>query len=100
MALVASGRSKVLAIEHGFHGRTAAAAAVTWNSGKWYGFPQRPFEVGFIPRDDVAAATAMIDDSVAAVIFEPVQGVAGAVDLISGFPPDPAREASARLALS
>ena len=56
--------------------------------GKWYGFPQCPFEVGFIPRDDVAAAAAMIDDSVAAVIFEPVQGVAGAVRPVSGFPPE------------
>jgi len=79
-------RSKVLAIEHGFHGRTAAAAAVTWKSGeRWYGFPRTPFEVGFIPRNDVEAARAMIDDSVAAVIFEPIQGVAGAFDLSANF---------------
>ena len=31
MALMATGRKKVLAITQGFHGRTAAAAAVTWN---------------------------------------------------------------------
>ena len=36
MALMATGRKKVLAITHSFHGRTAAAAAVTWNSGKWF----------------------------------------------------------------
>ena len=34
MACVATGRGKVLAITQGFHGRTAAAAAVTWNSEK------------------------------------------------------------------
>ena len=85
MALMATGRKKVLAITHGFHGRTAAAAAVTWNSAKWFGFPSKPFEVDFIPRDDLAAAESMIDDSVAAVIFEPVQGVAGAYDLSSEF---------------
>jgi acetylornithine/succinyldiaminopimelate/putrescine aminotransferase len=85
MALMATGRSKVLALTQGFHGRTAAAAAVTWNSDKWYGFPEKPFSVDFIPRDDVAAAEAMIDDSVAAVIFEPVQGVAGAYDLSTEF---------------
>jgi len=85
MALRATGRRKVLAITEGFHGRTAAAAAVTWNAGKWYGFPDKPFEVDFIPRDDVDAAHAMIDDSVAAVIFEPVQGVAGAWDLSTDF---------------
>ncbi len=85
MACMATGRSKVLAITQGFHGRTAAAAAVTWNSEKWYGFASKPFEVDFIPRDDVAAANAMIDDTIAAVIFEPVQGVAGAYDLSTEF---------------
>jgi acetylornithine/succinyldiaminopimelate/putrescine aminotransferase len=85
MACVATGRQKILAITQGFHGRTAAAAAVTWNSEKWYGFPSKPFEVDFIPRDDIAAAKTMIDDETAAVIFEPVQGVAGAYDLSAGF---------------
>ena len=85
MALVATGRRRVLAITHGFHGRTAAAGAVTWRSERWYGFPDKPFDVDFIPRDDVDAASAMIDDSVAAVIFEPVQGVAGAYDLSQEF---------------
>ena len=86
IAFTATGRKKILALTHGFHGRTAAAGAVTWNSDKsWYGFPNTPFEVDFIPRDDVAAAEAMIDDSIAAVIFEPVQGVAGAFDLSADF---------------
>jgi len=85
MALTTTGRSRILAITHGFHGRTAAAGAVTWNSDKWYAFPRKPFDVDFIPRNDVAAAESMIDDSVAAVIFEPVQGVAGAYDLSTGF---------------
>lgn len=85
MALVATGRKKILAITQGFHGRTAGAGAVTWNSNKWYGFPQTPFDVDFIPRDDCAAAETMIDDTIAAVIFEPVQGVAGAHDLSPEF---------------
>jgi acetylornithine/succinyldiaminopimelate/putrescine aminotransferase len=80
-----TGRKKVLAITGSFHGRTAAAAAVTWNSDRWYGFPAKPFEVDFIPRDDVAAAKAMIGADIAAVIFEPVQGVAGAYDLSTEF---------------
>jgi acetylornithine/succinyldiaminopimelate/putrescine aminotransferase len=81
-----SGRKKVLAITQGFHGRTAAAAAVTWNAAsKWYGFPYLPFDVEFIPRNDVDAARSMIDSDVAAVIFEPVQGVAGAFDLSPEF---------------
>ncbi len=85
LACMATGRVTVLAITQGFHGRTAAAAAVTWNSSRWYGFPSLPFDVKFVPRDDCDAATQMIDDSVAAVIFEPVQGVAGAYDLSAEF---------------
>jgi acetylornithine/succinyldiaminopimelate/putrescine aminotransferase len=85
MAFVATGRKRVLALERGFHGRTAAAGAVTWNSGKWYGFPQYPMDVGFSPPTNIPAAAAMIDESVAAVIFEPVQGVAGGFDLSGDF---------------
>lgn len=81
IALRKTGRSKIIALEQGFHGRTAAAGAVTWGADKWYGFPNTPFDVAFVPRDDADAAVAAIDDSVAAVIVEPVQGIAGAYAL-------------------
>jgi len=82
LALRITGRRKVVAIEGSFHGRTAAAGAVTWGAAeKWYGFPRPPFEVEFLPRGDLAAVTRLVDADVAAVIAEPVQGVAGAVDL-------------------
>jgi acetylornithine/succinyldiaminopimelate/putrescine aminotransferase len=82
VACRATGRARILGLEHGFHGRTAAAAAVTWGAAKgWYGFPRAPFDVDFIPRDDVARAEAMINADTAAVILEPVQGLAGAYDL-------------------
>ncbi len=85
MALSVTQRRKVLAVTHGFHGRTAAAGAVTWKSDKWYGFPQKPFDVDFIPRNDCAAAGSLIGPDIAAVIVEPVQGVAGAFDLSAEF---------------
>ncbi len=86
MACMTTGRRKILALTHGFHGRTAAAAAATWNAAEsWYGFPSLPFDVDFIPRDDIDAARTMIDSDVAAVIFEPVQGIAGAYDLSFDF---------------
>lgn len=86
IACRATGRGRILALTHGFHGRTAAAAAVTWGAAEsWYGFPRLPFDVDFIPRNDVAAAEAMIDETVAAVIFEPVQGIGGAFDLSPRF---------------
>jgi acetylornithine/succinyldiaminopimelate/putrescine aminotransferase len=79
------GREKVVALEHGFHGRTAAAAAVTWGASKWYAFPRAPFPVTFLPRDDAARLREGIDETTAAVIVEPIQGMAGAVALDSGF---------------
>lgn len=86
LALRITGRRKVVAIEGSFHGRTAAAGAVTWGAAeKWYGFPQAPFDVEFIPRGDLAAVERAIGTDTAAVIVEPVQGVAGAVDLGADF---------------
>jgi len=86
LALRITGRRKVVAIEGSFHGRTAAAGAVTWGAAKkWYGFPQMPFDVEFIPRSDVDAIARVIGTDTAAVIVEPVQGVAGAVDLGAVF---------------
>ncbi|HVS24304.1 MAG TPA: aminotransferase class III-fold pyridoxal phosphate-dependent enzyme [Gammaproteobacteria bacterium] len=86
LALKVTGRTKIVAFEHAFHGRTAAAAAVTWGAEKsWYGFPRTPFDVQFVPRDDVAALNAAVDSSTAGVIVEPVQGLAGAFDFSTEF---------------
>src|SRR5580700_279098 len=82
LALRMTGRAHVAAIEGGFHGRTAAAGAVTWGAqAKWYGFPRTPFDVSFMPRRDSRAIEAHVTEATAAVIVEPVQGLAGAVDL-------------------
>lgn len=80
-----TGRSRVAAIEHGFHGRTAAAGAVTWGSQRWYAFPKTPFDVDFIPRDNSDAVATTITEQTAAVILELVQGLAGAYDLDAAF---------------
>jgi acetylornithine/N-succinyldiaminopimelate aminotransferase len=76
-----TGRGRVVAVEGGFHGRSAAAAAVTWGSDKWYGFPRAPFDVAFLPRRDPDAVPGGITGETAAVIVEPVQGVGGAYDM-------------------
>jgi acetylornithine/succinyldiaminopimelate/putrescine aminotransferase len=76
-----TGRGRVVAVEGSFHGRSAAAAAVTWGSDKWYGFPRAPFDVAFLPRRDPDAVPGGITEDTAAVIVEPVQGVGGAYDM-------------------
>jgi acetylornithine/N-succinyldiaminopimelate aminotransferase len=86
VALRMTGRAHVAAIEGAFHGRTAGAGAVTWGAqAKWYGYPRTPFDVSFIPRGDHAAIAAQVTRDTAAVIAEPVQGVAGAVALGAPF---------------
>jgi acetylornithine/N-succinyldiaminopimelate aminotransferase len=82
LAFRLTARPQVVAIEGAFHGRTAAAGAVTWGAqAKWYSFPRTPFDVSFIPRGNVDAIAGSVTDKTAAVIVEPVQGLAGAVDL-------------------
>ena len=82
LAFKITGRPKAVALSQGWHGRTAAAAAVTWGAlGKWYGFPRMPFDVSFTPRDDPAAVGRCVDRDTAVVIVEPVQGVGGAYDV-------------------
>lgn len=85
IAFRATGRRKVVAVEGGFHGRTAAAAAVTAGCDKWYALPERPYRADIVPVDDTAALCRAVDGDTAAVILEPVQGVAGARALSGTF---------------
>ena len=80
-----SDRKTAVAVEHGFHGRTAAAGAVTWGASRWYAYPKTPFPVDFVQRNDIDSIDKVIDEQTAVVIAEPVQGVAGAFELAPKF---------------
>lgn len=95
LAFLATGKSRVTAIRGSFHGRTAASAAVTDYNESWYGFPQEPFAVDWLAREDLAGIPAAISEETAAVIFEPVQGVAGAIALSLEFAQTIARRCQA-----
>lgn len=86
LAFKMTSRSQVCAVVGGFHGRTAGAGAVTWGAQqKWYSYPRAPFDVSFIPRGNVDAIPGFVTKDTASVIVEPVQGLAGAVDLGKDF---------------
>ena len=86
LAFKVTSGTEVVAVEGSFHGRTAAAGAITWGADKkWYGFPAKPFGVTFVKPGDVSKLDTVINDKTAAVIVEPVQGVAGALDMPREF---------------
>ena len=72
-----TGRSKVLAIERAFHGRTSGAVAVTDNPAISSPFNRTP-NVEFTPLNDLETArTKLATREYAAVIVEGIQGVSG-----------------------
>ncbi|MFJ6676222.1 acetylornithine transaminase [Actinosynnema sp. NPDC091369] len=80
-----TGRTKVVATDGGFHGRTMGALALTGQPAK-----REPFEplvpgVVHIPFGDVAALEAAIDDETAAFVVEPIQGENGVVVPPEGY---------------
>ena len=80
-----TGRTKVVATEKAFHGRTFGALSLTGQASK-----RTPFEplvpgVVHVPFGDVDALRAAIDGETAAVILEPTLGEAGVIPAPEGY---------------
>jgi acetylornithine/N-succinyldiaminopimelate aminotransferase len=72
----ATGKSKIVAAEHSFHGRTLGALGLTYKTV--YREPFQPLsEAVFVPYNDDEALKSAVTSETAAVILEPVQGEAG-----------------------
>ncbi|HEY0644482.1 MAG TPA: aminotransferase class III-fold pyridoxal phosphate-dependent enzyme, partial [Nocardioides sp.] len=80
-----TGRTRLVAAEGSFHGRTMGALALTSKAAYREPFEPLPGEVTFVPYDDVAALETAVDDTVAAVVLEPFQGEAGVVVPSPGY---------------
>lgn len=81
-----TGRRDVVSVAGGWHGRTVATLAVT--DGERYEGAARRAGMPLsrkVPFDDVAALEQAVDRRIAAVIVEPVQGLAGARDCSPAF---------------
>ena len=77
MARMATGRENIITFSGGFHGRTADAISATF-LGKYreMGKPNVP---GHLKAEfgDIESVRALADDSVAAIMLEPIQSMAG-----------------------
>ncbi|WP_218566363.1 acetylornithine transaminase [Vallicoccus soli] len=80
-----TGRTRVVAAEGGFHGRTMGALALTGQPAKRAPFLPLPGDVVHVPYGDAAALAAAVDATVAAVVLEPVQGEAGVRPAPAGY---------------
>ena len=71
------GRIEYVVFEHSFHGRSMGALSTTWTAK--YREPFEPLVPGvrFVPRNDLAAVAAAVNEKTAAVMIEPVQGEGG-----------------------
>lgn len=84
MARMASGRENVISFAGGFHGRTADSISATF-LGKYreLGRPNVPGHMQAV-FGDIDSVRRIVDDSVAAIILEPIQSMAG----VRTAPPD------------
>jgi len=80
-----TGRTKVVAAEGAFHGRTMGALTLTGQPGKRDPFKPLVPGVEHVPYGDVAALKAAVDTDTAAVFLEPVLGEAGVFPAPDGY---------------
>ncbi|MGH3156718.1 MAG: acetylornithine transaminase [Streptosporangiaceae bacterium] len=78
-------RTVIVAAEHGFHGRTMGALALTGKASIREPFGPFGLSVRFVPYGDAAALAEAVSADVAAVFLEPAQGEAGVVTAPDGY---------------
>ena len=83
-----TGKKRVLAAHHGFHGRTMGALVMTGQPGKRAPFEPLPAGVEFYPYGDIEYLRTLVEQdpaNTAAIILEPIQGETGVIPAPSGF---------------
>ncbi|MCM2577078.1 acetylornithine transaminase [Streptomyces meridianus] len=74
-----TGRTRMVATEGGFHGRTMGALALTGQPAKQQPFMPLPGDVVHVPYGDTEALREAVTANTALLIIEPVQGESGVV---------------------
>jgi len=79
------GKRVIVAADHGFHGRTMGALAVTGKESIRAPFGPFGFDVRWVTYGDAAALANAVDDQVAGVILEPTLGEGGVIPAPAGY---------------
>ena len=87
IARKATGRTRIVALEGGFHGRTLGALSATGQPAKWEGFGPLVPGVSFARPNDVESLEAALAPAgdVALLLLEPVLGEGGVIPLEPAF---------------
>jgi acetylornithine/N-succinyldiaminopimelate aminotransferase len=80
-----TGRTKLVAAQEAFHGRTMGSLALTGQPTKQAPFEPLPGEVTHVPYGDTDALAGAVDDDTAAVFLEPIMGESGVVVPPEGY---------------
>ncbi|MFH0412554.1 acetylornithine transaminase [Corynebacterium sp. L4756] len=83
-----TGRRRILAADHGFHGRTMGSLALTGQPSKRDIFAPLPGGVEFYPYGDIDYLRKLVEvnpTDTAAIILEPIQGETGVIPAPEGF---------------
>jgi acetylornithine aminotransferase len=80
-----TGRTKLVAAQDSFHGRTMGSLALTGQPAKQAPFAPLPGHVTHAPYGDTEALAAAVTDDTAAVFLEPIMGESGVVVPPAGY---------------